>query len=82
MGKMGKISLIRGGSWELFQYHSTVSGLQSYIEHYCPTGASYYWYAIKGVDTPCPHCGESPDVSVLGAWKLHNMDYIQAGHSY
>ena len=71
------MSLIREGDWELFPYHVKTTMLQSYIKHVCPEGGNWYWYTARTIEHPCRGCGECPNPSVLGAWKLHNWDYLQ-----
>ena len=40
-------------------------------------------YQIKAQVHPiCAKCQERPPEGVMGLWKLHNMDYIQAGVSH
>ncbi len=60
------------------------SKLYSFIEHLCPSheDLKMYWYSLELIDEACGRCGEFPPVGIMGLWRLHNMDYIQAGKSY
>ncbi len=87
-GHDGDPVLMEEGVWSLRahitgQYKAPASKLNSYIAHPCPsTGVMYYWYSLSLIDTECMGCKEHPPEEIMGLWKLHNMDYIQAGHSH
>ena len=76
--------LMKEGCWEI-RAHTKLgwSLLNSFIQHYCPVyETKRYWYALPLIDHICEGCKEHPPESIMGLWKLHNMDYIQAGKSY
>ncbi len=75
--------LMKDGDWEIRAHTSSCHMLNSYIQHYCAVAKQkYYWYSLPMLNTACHGCkGQAPD-GIMGLWKLHNMDYIQAGVNY
>ena len=75
--------LLKDGCWELRSHSSKTYLLNSYIQHMCPAyEEKRYWYSIPLIDHICEGCQEYPPESMMGLWKLHNLDYIQAGKSH
>lgn len=75
--------LFEMGSWSLRVHNTTLTLLQSYIQHQCPIAKTrLYWYSLKRINEACRRCSEYPPDDIMGLWKLHNMDYIQTGKSH
>ena len=73
--------LMREGVWELRTITSYAEhNLHSYIVHECPlVSTPYYWWHLDNIDKTCYECKKHPPTDIMGLWKLHNFDYIQAG---
>ena len=92
MKKYGKITvyedddklLMQEGTWEI-RTTTRYYGLHSYIVHQCPalTGSQYYgrrfWWSLPIIESKCDGCHKTPPPDIMGLWRLHNWDYVQAG---
>ena len=72
--------LLKEGEYTLIKWTPTNPAayypLQSYINHQCGSGG-WCWWDPRYIDEHCAECGGSPPEGIMGAWKLHNFDWIQ-----
>lgn len=49
----------------------------SIVTHGCNEREPNWLAPLNGAPHPCPDCGKRVPDAVMGAWILHNYDYIQ-----